>query len=808
METTEEKNHLFPLSLLSVKILKASIISSYTPFSTSHCYVTLHLPTASQEIFKTQAVRNSYNPVWNETFYFRIQTKIKNIIQLEVCDADSVTNHDIQLIVLFDLSKLQPGNPVLEKFSLKPKKQEQPYRYEFLEVEFKLSDVQLPPEQLISNGVLVARELFALDVKVSKEDNEKILKANKNVVFSVDQSYEGTQKTSKNLDSFRFHCIKSFGPVLKVKVQNILPNKDSEFDYSLILPLKLLPVGHEVKVELPMGKGSTLELYLRVIDCSKNLDVRLGYELCPDEQDFLRKRKKVVADALNKLFNLGEELQEDEVPVIALLATGGGIRAMTSLYAHLSAFQKLNLLDCITYITTASGSTWTLTNLYRHIDWSHQSLDDHINTIKRQLLKNKNNVISNIRLKQYHKELTERIESGHLSSFTALWALIQEAFLHDGVNPSKLSEQQQALNQGQNPFPIYTTINVKDGNINTFDFREWVEFNPYEVGFLKYGAQIRSEDFDSEFFMGKVVKKIPESRICYMEGIWTNIFSPNLLDCLYWTTTPEEFWKRWVTDMSIKHENYSSGVYPATVYKPPSYHYGKLCEIFNDILTDRPLKGENHNFLQSFDFDKDYLDQKEFMKWSDTVFDTSSNKLTPSTKSLCLIDVGYFMNNSGISLLKPERNVDILIFLDYEMNGILRQLKMMSDYCEVQGIPFPKVQVNEKERKDMKECYVFLDEDNPKAPIVLCFPLICRTFKEFSAPGVKRSPSEMKEGKVNLEKGASPYQTLEITYTEENLDKLINLCSYNILYSKDFIFQAIQSAIQKKQHSGSRNDKQ
>ncbi|XP_034274551.1 cytosolic phospholipase A2 beta-like [Pantherophis guttatus] len=808
METTEEKNQLFPLSLLSVKILKASIVTSYTPFSATHCYVTLHLPTASQEIFRTQTVRNSYYPVWNETFYFRIQTKIKNIIQLEVCDTDPATNRDIHLIVLFDLSKLQPGSPVLENFSLKPKKQEQPNHYEFLEVEFKLSDVPGPPEKLISNGVLVARELSILDVKVSKEDNEKVLEANKNVVFSVDQSYEGTQKTSKNLDSFRFHCIKSFGPVLKVKVQNIIPNKASESDYSLILPLKLLPVGNQVKVELPTGKGSTLELYLQVIDRSQNLDVRLGYELCPGEQDFLRKRKKVVADALYKLFNLGEKLQEDEVPVIGLLATGGGIRAMSSLYAQLSAFQKLNLLDCITYITSASGSTWTLTNLYHHIDWSHQSFEEHINNIKRQLLKNKNNIISTERLKQFHKELTKRIKAGHLSSFTALWALIQEAFLHNEANPCKLSDQQQALNQGQNPFPIYAAINVKEENINTFDFREWVEFNPYEVGFLKYGAQIRSEEFDSEFFMGRMVKKIPESRICYMEGIWTNIFSPNLLDCLYWATTPKEFWERWVKDMSIKHKNYSSSPYPATVYKPPSYPCGKLCEIFNDILTDRPLRGENYNFLQSFDFDKDYLDQKEFMKWSDTIFDTSSNKLTPNTKSLCLIDVGYFMNNSGISLLKPERNVDIIILLDYGMTGILRQMKMMAEYCEIQGIPFPKVHTSEKERKNMKECYVFSDEDNPKAPIVICFPLVCHTFQEYSAPGVKRTPSEMQEGKVNLEEEVSPYQTLDINYTEENLDKLIHLCSYNILYSKDIIFQTIQSALQKKRHGGSRNDKQ
>jgi len=45
-----------------------------------------------------------------------------------------------------------------------------------------------------------------------------------------------------------------------------------------------------------------------------------------------------------------------------------------------------------------------------------------------------------------------------------------------------------------------------------------VEFTPYEVGFLKYGAFVRSEDFGSEFFMGHLMKKIPESHICFLEG--------------------------------------------------------------------------------------------------------------------------------------------------------------------------------------------------------------------------------------------------------------------------------------------------
>jgi len=40
--------------------------------------------------------------------------------------------------------------------------------------------------------------------------------------------------------------------------------------------------------------------------------VRLGYSLCREEQDFLRKRKKYVAAALKKILNLEEDLKEHE----------------------------------------------------------------------------------------------------------------------------------------------------------------------------------------------------------------------------------------------------------------------------------------------------------------------------------------------------------------------------------------------------------------------------------------------------------------------------------------------------------------
>lgn len=45
-----------------------------------------------------------------------------------------------------------------------------------------------------------------------------------------------------------------------------------------------------------------------------------------------------------------------------------------------------------------------------------------------------------------------------------------------------------------------------------------MEFTPYEVGLQKYGIFVRTEDFGSEFFMGRLMKKVPESRICFLEG--------------------------------------------------------------------------------------------------------------------------------------------------------------------------------------------------------------------------------------------------------------------------------------------------
>ena len=45
--------------------------------TSSDCYVTLWLPTASSHQLQTRTVTNCRNPVWNQSFHFRIHSQIK-----------------------------------------------------------------------------------------------------------------------------------------------------------------------------------------------------------------------------------------------------------------------------------------------------------------------------------------------------------------------------------------------------------------------------------------------------------------------------------------------------------------------------------------------------------------------------------------------------------------------------------------------------------------------------------------------------------------------------------------------------------
>ncbi|NXG68182.1 PA24B phospholipase, partial [Baryphthengus martii] len=130
----------------------------------SDCYVTLWLPTASAEKVRTRTIRNSKNPVWNEAFCYKIDRRVKNVLELKVCDEDTITRDDELCTVLFDIDKLTVGRTVRVKFQLNPLAREE------LEVEFTLQNtVQHQHEPLrvaTGTGSRWSRWLHSLNIPI------------------------------------------------------------------------------------------------------------------------------------------------------------------------------------------------------------------------------------------------------------------------------------------------------------------------------------------------------------------------------------------------------------------------------------------------------------------------------------------------------------------------------------------------------------------------------------------------------------------------------------------------------------------
>ncbi|KAJ7344799.1 hypothetical protein JRQ81_000749 [Phrynocephalus forsythii] len=723
----------------------------------------------------------------------------KNILEMKVCDEDKLFRDDQLGTVLFDIAQLQPGERVCKNFELNEEKDE------LLEVAFTLEQMPDIPEDLVTNGVLLSRQLGCLKVEVDGRTKKK-KRGKQHCTFTVKGSYEDTQNVvldsrTKNAAPvpIGFHYAKYCFPQMKVEIA-----KKRSFCFSpkgirdsLRLPLLHIPEGHTVQI----ANKKQCDIFVTAGNCWKDLDIRLGFDLSPEEQDFIWKRKKYVAAGLKNVLQLEEDLQDDEVPIVAVMTTAGGVRSMTAMLGSLLGLQKLNLLDCITYLAGLSGTTWTMIKLYGDAYWSQKDLEGPINEIRKHVMKNKLCCFSGERLKYYEKEIRQRHLEGHKLSFADLWGLILESMFYDEANPNKLSDQQKAVNMGQNPLPVYLALNVKD-RYSTVDFKEWVEFTPYEVGFLKYGGFIKAEDFGSEFFMGRVMKKIPESRLTFIQGMWSNIYSQSVLDALYLADCSDDFWHRWTRDRMVDIDEESPHSLPQRPFVQPTWLFipgGTLSDVLRDVVTLRPVLSHYHNFMKGLQLNNKYLENDRFCIWKDTVIDSVPNQLSNEAEYLELVDTAFFINTSCPPLLRPERKVDVILHLNYSGGSQTLPLDLSVKYYAEQGIPFPKVELTEKDRQHLKECYVFDEAESPKAPILVYMPLVCDTFQKYKAPGVERSPDEMKEGQADVHSTVfSPFATGMLQYSEANFNKMVNLTNYNILNNKDLILQALRTAIERK----------
>ncbi|KAM9465847.1 cytosolic phospholipase A2 zeta-like [Clarias gariepinus] len=774
------KKELAPHWNLTVTVLRGHFEHTYDYLSQPDLYVTLHLPTASACTLRTRTINNCKTPEWNETFHFRVYSQAKNVLELNLYDNDLVLD-DKGASILFDISTLNLGQKETKEFITDDKLKDK------LWVEFEMTESPEALGQYLSNGVLLAAPLSTLEVKLDKLPAD----VRQNMLLKLKGAYNEDQMISLSKNSSLMQTLRYY--INKNLETNIELRMEQDHESTKAVPVTPFKPIHEFALPLP-GAEKMVNLHLNTVDSpEENMKVRLDFDIPAEEKAFLVKRREVVSRALQTFLNLKTPLDPTKVPTVAVVCSGGSSRAMTATYGSLKGLQSLGLLDAITYITTVSGSTWAAAGLYSDPFWSKEGLDKAIASAQKELSKSKASLFSPTQLYYYRSELQNREKEGHPVTFIDTWGLIIEHLIFGKKNTSTLSDQKKAVCEGQNPLPIYTAVNMKK-DTNGCLVPEWCEFTPFEVGFSKYGAFVPTKNFGSEFYLGHVVKKLPEMRISFLLGMWSSFFSANLMQL--WTAFNGVI-PSWASRLGDKVDKLETGNKSPTL---DTLRISPEASVLSSFLNGCPIVSSVYNFLRGFSLHNLYSESPGFNTTNDTHPDTYPNKLTPADSTLGLVDSGFATNTAFPPVLRPHRRADVILCLEFSwVEDHLTTLKETQQYCNDHKLPFPKIDFSKYKSEPNREVYVFEDEDNPDAPIVIHFSLVNSSFKEYKTPGIKRTgKKELNEGNIDVSSSSSPYATTNITFASEDFQRLVDLTSYNIVNNREIIRNALKKALNKK----------
>lgn len=293
----------------------------------------------------------------------------------------------------------------------------------------------------------------------------------------------------------------------------------------------------------------------------ENPTLRYSLCLCDEEKEFLKQRKENVMDAMCQL--MGDEngpQNIDEVPTIGVIGSGGGFRAMVGLSGVVKALADSGVLQCSTYLGGLSGSSWYISTLYSHQDWPNMKpgdmQDELMNNIDSSLVW----LLTPQSIYRYLDRILKKRELGQPISFTDIFGhLVGETLVKDRLD-FRLSDVGDKIKEGRVPLPLMTCVNVK-ADRSARNFQEWVEFSPYEIGMPKYGTFMKTEQFGSKFFLGKLCKQYEEPPLHFLQGIWGSAFCilfKRLLDDNRKLDPVEMIRQEMVKELEKNHEDESS----------------------------------------------------------------------------------------------------------------------------------------------------------------------------------------------------------------------------------------------------------
>ena len=143
-----------------------------------------------------------------------------------------------------------------------------------------------------------------------------------------------------------------------------LQTKFSEFDTSNIsteifrIPPHFLEWVEKIRADVSFSEGSVSdEIWKEAQDPVKNPELEkdarvwIGNRICQEELEFYSKRREFTRSGLAKYLGVDvNEIDERDIPIIAIAGSGGGYRAMLGTTGYFKAMKNAGLFDCVTYM--------------------------------------------------------------------------------------------------------------------------------------------------------------------------------------------------------------------------------------------------------------------------------------------------------------------------------------------------------------------------------------------------------------------------------------------------------------------------
>jgi phospholipase A2 len=279
--------------------------------------------------------------------------------------------------------------------------------------------------------------------------------------------------------------------------------------------------------------------------------VRISNDLCIEEQQFLAKRKPNIAKALARYIGVPEsEVHPDDVPIIAMCGSGGGLRAMVAGTSSYFSAQQAGLFDCATYTAGVSGSCWLQTLYYSSIGQTNYGrLIDHFKDRLGVHIAFPQAALSLLSQAPTNKFLLSGIveklkgvpdaEFGLVDIYGTLLAgrlLVPKGELRVSDWDLKISNQRYFVDDGDQPLPIYAAVRHEipmtpndrrealpdtEPPAHQHDYFQWFEWTPYEFFCEELSAGIPTWAVGRNFDGGQNVMRenglfLPEIKIPLM----------------------------------------------------------------------------------------------------------------------------------------------------------------------------------------------------------------------------------------------------------------------------------------------------